>query len=62
MRIVIEVDETKLADAINQKIDVPYVPESVEGRLFREGVSAGAKAAAELIGTVSSDFASVSVE
>ena len=45
--MTIHIDEKKLADAINAKVDVPYLPESLEAQGFQAGVAAAVQALVE---------------
>ena len=62
MKVTITFDEKKLAEKVNEKLDIPYVPEAVEKRLFAEGVEAGARAVVEILGNYANDYISVTVE
>lgn len=52
--MTIHVDEKKLADALNAKVDVPYIPESLEAQAFQAGVAAAAQALVDVSKQVSS--------
>ena len=45
--MTIHIDEKKLADAINAKVDVPYLPEPLEAQGFQAGVAAAVQALVE---------------
>ena len=62
IKVTLEIDETKLADAVNAKVDIPYVPESAEGRLIREGVALGGRALVDLLGNYTNEYVKVTVE
>lgn len=44
----IALDEAKLAEKINNEIDIPYAPESTEAQVFSLGVSAATDALVDL--------------
>lgn len=50
----IEVDRKVLSEKLNELIDVPYVPESVEAKAFETGVDAAAEALIRLAERVDS--------
>src|SRR5688500_1206711 len=62
VKTAITFDEKQLAEAVNAKLDIPYVPEAVEKRLFAEGVEAGAKAVVEIMGSYANESITVTVE
>ena len=55
----IDIDEDKIADAINGVVDIPWVGEAAEGMLITQSLASLPKAAAELAERFDLDFISV---
>lgn len=47
--MTIKVDPNQLADALNAKVDVPYIPESLEAQAFRAGIAAAIEALVNVV-------------
>lgn len=47
--MLVRIDEAKLTEYLNSRVDIPYLPESAEALIFAEALAAGSSALCEIV-------------